>query len=287
MSAHTHQCWREAPTAPGLLYEGPRWIPERDLFQWVDILGHSILRWNPYTSSPVERRELPLEFVSVALPMSPSQSIVASRNTLHLYDWDTEALSQIAELEFADDIRFNDGGISPTGDVYIGTMSIDGRPAAGTLYKLAKAGDLEPILAGVTISNGLAWRSSDSAFYVDSALPQIQLLTWPEAHGDRPPQRSVFVDLNGEDEPDGLTVTPDGDLLVAIWQGSVIRRFSSQGEHVDDYPVPATFPTSVAIGGRNKEFTFITTAQHAEPGLPPRYGDGRAYYCDVRSHENG
>ena len=264
--------WAEVPVAPGLLYEGARWLADPGVFQWVDIFGHAICRWNPYEQANAERRELPLEFVTVALPLSATRSIVASRNSVHEYDWASGDLRELAAINVADDIRFNDGGLSPTGDIYIGTMSMERRRDVAALYRLV-GDELVEVLGGVTISNGLAWTSASEARYVDSMHPRVDSLSW------RPDglERAVFAVFDDAVEPDGLTIAPGGDVLVALWGAARLRRLSAPGDHIEDIPVPANFPTSVAIGGHDEELLLTTSADHEEGDVPRMPADGSVF----------
>lgn len=247
--------WRRLPDFDGRLVEGPMWIPAASQFQWVDILGATLFRWNPYKECAVERRPLDLEFTTVALPLDGDRSIVASRNSIHEYRWSDSTLRQLGEWEFAPDVRFNDGAISPDGHIYVGTMSMERRIAAGHLYRFD--GGLTPVLDGVGISNGLAWSPlTGRAFYVDSLSHQID---WLDLNCS-PPRRGDFCLLGHDDEPDGIAVDSDGTVFVALWQGARLARLSPEGLRLSDVAVPAQSPTSVAFGGHRSEFNLVTTA---------------------------
>ena len=274
--------WQQVPAPSGLLYEGVRWLPNPGVFQWVDILGHGICRWNPYAGKMAERRDLPLEFTSVALPISPSRSVVAARSTVHIYDWDTGALSPLASIAIDDDLRFNDGGISPEGELFIGTMSMTGRSGVASLYHIGRNGDVTQTLGGRTISNGLGWASKDMARYVDSAYARIFSLSGSMKEPGQS-RLSTFAELDPGDEPDGLEVSPTGEVFVALWRGARIAHLAPCGSRLADIEVPANFPTSVALGGAKREFMVVTSAAHREPGVPVRDGDGAVFICNQKA----
>lgn len=259
--------WTLAPCAPGRLYEGPRWIAEAGVFQWVDILGASIHRWDPYSSDTVDSRPLDLEFASVALPLDDDRSVVASRSSLHEYVWSTNTLRTSASWKFAPDVRFNDGAVAPDGALYVGTMSMERKPSSGGLFRIDNS-TLVPVVQGIGISNGLAWTSPTRGFYVDSLVPRLHVLDL-----DQPEPLSTFVDLGPDDEPDGIAVTPEGDVLVALWEGAAVARFGPGGDRRGDYAVPARYPTAVAVGGRDEELLLVTTGA-ATVGDPPMPADG-------------
>lgn len=248
--------WGIVPTARGKLYESPRWIPELDVFQWVDILAGSIYRWSPTQNKAlVEARHLELEYVTVALPLDPYRSVVGSRNSLYEYDWSTGKLNELGRWTFPPHIRFNDGAISPDGIVHIGTMSMDGRKDAGNLYRFS-AGELVPVLEGIGISNGLCWIADSKAYYVDSVHPRIDVLTTLQGQVTR----ERWFDLDEGDEPDGLVVARDGTVLVANWGRGAIEQISPEGSRTT-LPVPVKFPTSIALS-RDECWMIVTSAAH-------------------------
>ena len=161
-----------------------------------------------------------------------------------------------------------------------------GRTGAASLYRIGSDGNLTEVLAGRTISNGLAWVSSTESRYIDSAHSRIFSLSWP-AQPDAHPNLSVFVELDPGDEPDGLTISPSGEVLVALWRGSRIARFAPSGGRLADIEVPANFPTSVALGGAEEEIMVVTSAAHREAGVQPRDSDGAVFvrYCNTTQAE--
>lgn len=258
--------WSVVPCAPGRLYECARWIPEAQVYQWVDILEHSVHRWAPGANC-VDSRVLDLEFTTAALPLNAEQSIISSRSSLHILDWTSGALRTIGEWTFPLDVRFNDGAIAPDGTVYIGTMSMDRRRDAAGLFRFAD-GELVEVLTKIGISNGLGWLPSQDAVHVDSLIPRVRLLDLAQA----PHERGIFAELDDTDEPDGLQVTPDGGVLLANWGKSSLLHLTSQGSRRADIPVPARYPTSVAIGGQDLDQLLITTAGAEEHDHTPQSG---------------
>jgi sugar lactone lactonase YvrE len=208
----------------------------------------------------------------MALPLDLDRSIVASRSSLHEYRWSDDTLTALGDWHFDPDIRFNDGATSPHGEIFVGTMSMDRRPDRGALMRFAD-GQLETVVAKVGISNGLGWISPSTACYIDSLVPAVLRL---DMAGE--PRLSTFVELVG-DEPDGLTVSPDGDILVALWAGDRLAHLGSAGQRRADIPVPAHFPTSVAIGGAGMDVIMVTTALE-DPADRSTDLDGRVLVAD-------
>ncbi len=246
--------WRRVPVRRGQLYESARWNPQLQLFQWVDILAGSIHRWSPANGeATAETRALDLEYLTVAIPLDAYRSIVASRSSLFEYDWSTGGLTELGKFRFPPDIRFNDGALSPDGILHIGTMSMSGRNDAANLYQFHD-GELVGVLDHIGISNGICWFSPDRAYYADSVQPKIDVLTT----ASRSVVRDSWVVLDDGDEPDGLVVASDGAVLVANWGRGAIEHIAPGGLRTT-IPVPARFPSSVALSG-DENWMIVTTA---------------------------
>lgn len=266
--------WGTVSDVQGQLFEGARWIPDLHRFQWVDILGASLHRWDP-SRDEVESRSLDLEFVTCALPMDADRQLVASRDLVGVYSWETDTFSQLDRVDLPADVRFNDGGVSPSGDLYVGTMSMAHRPGVSHLYRLVD-GRLSVVLGDVGISNGLGWYDEHTALYVDSLAREVSTLALVDGVVGG---RARLISFEAPDEPDGLTIGPDGSAYLAIWRGARVVRFNPRsGMVLENLPVPATYPTSVAVGGGK---VLVTTAAHSEPGVSRGPLDGSVLILDA------
>ena len=60
--------------------------------------------------------------------------------------------------------------------------------------------------------------------------------------------------------PDGMTVTHDGLLVVALWDGSRLEVFSAEGKKIDEIPLPVQRPTSCTFGGADGATLIVTSS---------------------------
>ena len=80
--------------------------------------------------------------------------------------------------------------------------------------------------------------------------------------GIRPFLPEVFVRLNdNEGYPDGITLDRAGCLWVALWDGSGVRRYDSDGKLMLHIRFPCARITKVAFGGADLMTAFVTTAR--------------------------
>jgi sugar lactone lactonase YvrE len=239
----------------GSLCESIRWILQRTCFQWVDIFEGRLCRWDPGGNTVETRSFAPP--LGCAIPLDDARSILAFERELWLYDWDDGSLSRWASLPLLPGTRLNDGGLAPDGAVWIGSMSEAGDPGRGRLWRVSPDLEIETVISGVGISNGIGWLDNDHAVYVDTTTQRIDAL-------QRSPQggwtRAPFADVPPPGSPDGLTVGPEGHIWVAVWDGSRVLRWDRQGHLVAEIWVPAPRCTSVALGGRQGELLAVTTA---------------------------
>jgi sugar lactone lactonase YvrE len=158
--------------------------------------------------------------------------------------------------------RFNDGKCDPAGRFWAGTMAYDETPGAGTLYRLDPDGRVEPMLAAVTISNGLAWSlDGRTLYYVDSPTRRVDAFDHDPA-GGMLTNRRPFVELGpGEPGvPDGITIDAEGHLWVAFWDGWAVHRYQPDGTLDAVVPDPVARPTSCAFGGVDLADLYVTSA---------------------------
>jgi sugar lactone lactonase YvrE len=168
-------------------------------------------------------------------------------------------------------VRMNDGGCDPLGRFYCGSMAVDERSGAGTLYRLDADLSVSVVLDAVTISNGLAWsRDGGTAYYVDSGTHRIDRFA-VDADGelvDRRPFVTVPAELG---TPDGLCLDAEGGVWVALWDGGAVHRYGSNGSLDAVIAMPVARPTACAFGGPDLADLYISTSRPS-PGDPAPSG---------------
>jgi sugar lactone lactonase YvrE len=139
-------------------------------------------------------------------------------------------------------------------------MALDESPGRGTLYRSDGDG-LAPVLAPVSISNGIDWNlDGTQMYYVDSTAQRIDVFAFDAAAGTISDRRT-FAEIDPVDgTPDGLTIDAEGHVWLALWDGWALRRYRPDGtlERVVDLPVSRV--TSCAFGGDDLGDLYVTTA---------------------------
>jgi len=253
--------------------EGPvysaRWRGPR----WVDMLAGDILELGP--DGAVARQHVGT-VAAVIRPRRGGGHVIAGERGLLLADDDAldAPLRALPEVWTGSDVRLNEGGCDPAGNLYLGSMAYDGRPGGGTLYRFGPDLAAEVALPEVTVSNGLEWSPDDSlAYYVDTRTDRIDVFDWDPEGGLR--NRRPFVEVEGDGGPDGLTVDADGGVWVALYGGWAVRRYTAQGRLDQVIEVPARQVTAVTFAGPELDQLIITTSRH---GLDDDVGPAGALF---------
>jgi sugar lactone lactonase YvrE len=169
----------------------------------------------------------------------------------------------IAQVEYDDDdLRLNDAKCDHRGRLYFGSLSKSFNDVGG-LYRLSSDGEVEQLLNGVAVSNGMAWdEQRERYYYIDSWQHRVDVFDCDPNSGDVSSRRP-FVSVDPSSGlPDGMAIDVEGGIWVAMFGGGRIHRYDPQGVLSEVLELPVTHPTSVAFGGSSLTTLFITTSRH-------------------------
>lgn len=243
------------------LGEAPSWDAEAHLLIWVDITAGVAHRFDPVTG-----RDEAFEIgqpVGAAVPTGAGRLALAVRDGFRLLDPETGRTEPLADLDATDPPTLvNDGKCDREGRFWAGTKDAEGRRPLGSLYRLDADRQLERVLTGVTISNGLGWSPDRrSMYYIDSATYGIDVLDFDPDIGAVSNRRRLVELPRGWGLPDGMTVDEEGFLWVAFWGGSAVRRISPEGHVTSVVEFPVTHVTSCAFGGEDLADLYVTSGR--------------------------
>ena len=243
--------------ANNTLGEGPIWWKSRNLLAWVDILECKIFAAT-WDGEIVDIITMP-EPVGCIFEM-PDGSLLAGCQTGLRTVPTGELIARIPDA--STDMRINDGKVDPWGNLVFGTMGYpESREGAGTLWRW-DGSDFTALLEGLTIPNGMVWRNEGSEFlFIDTPTKSIRAYHYDES-ASRLGDPHAVIDLSSyEGDPDGMCEGPEGQLLIAMWDGFSILRVKSTSE-ILRYRVPCARPTSTLFKAEFSKF-FVTTASNS------------------------
>lgn len=258
----------EQVTAP-LAYhgEGAVWCSEWGGLKWVDMLAGDILSLDSETGS-VRRLHVGSSVAATVRPRTQGGFAVATEREFALWGKDGKEWST-PPLWAGSGRRFNEGGCDPSGGFICGSMSYKLEAGVGEVFRLNADRTVERLFGDVTVSNGLGFNACGTRmYYVDTVTRRIDM--WDVEDG-RLLGRRPFVSIReGVGNPDGLWVDEHDGVWVALWGGSAVHHYSSEGVLEDVIEVPVTQVTSCTFGGANLDQLFITTSREnlADDGEP-------------------
>lgn len=247
------------------LGEGPVWLAERNALAFVDITGKRVYVLEEGAASPqVIRTSGPVGCVA---PMANGNLLLAVRDTLVEFDWETGGQTPHLTLKQSPRLRFNDGKCDAAGRLWVGAMAKDQqRPEAkgGGSFTCVERGRVVYSQKGYTIPNGLAFRPDGSFYHTDTATGGIDLCTL-SADKSTLARRRV-VDIPAEDGvPDGFCADGEGNLWIALWGGGKVLCIRPEtGERLHTLALPDRNVSCCCFGGRDLSTLYVTTARDAE-----------------------
>ncbi len=263
------------------LGEGPFWFEGR--LWWVDINAgklHSVDgQGQDRTTLSVGRK------LGAVAPVDADHFIAALEDGIGLVHRSSAAVEILASPEGPElGNRFNDGKCDPAGRFIAGTLSMEGRKKAASLYSFESSGAWQALLTEVTLSNGLAWTSDGTTLYhIDTLACLISSYPYDLATG-RIGAGKVVVEVPRElGFPDGMEIDAEGNLWVAHWGGSAVRCWSpATGECLAEIRTPCPQPSSCCFGGPELNQLLITSAREgmSEEALREYPLSGSVFVCD-------
>ncbi len=240
--------------------EGPVWDARQRRLLYVDMFAGDLMSLS-LEDEKVTRRHYG-SILAAVRPRKDGGLVLALERRFATVDASGEDLSLLPELWVDASIRMNDGDCDPQGRFYCGSMAYDLSAGRGRLYCLNALLQLDVVIEGVTISNGLAWSpSGERAYYVDSTTQRIDSFQFDGETG-RLYGRTCVVEIPRESGmPDGLTVDADGGIWIALYGGAAVRRYLPGGTLDLIVSLPVTQVTSCAFGGDALNELYITTSR--------------------------
>lgn len=256
----TRRCWvGEGPASSG---------PGNNSITWVDILNGKILAKDLATEKTSEH--LLNEDVGFAIPRTKGGHVIGINSGPSLRDADGR-LHPLPNRLSADGkpdpvpTRWNDAKISPTGDLWLGTLAYDNESGLSALYKMDRHGkSLTRIIEGVTCSNGIDWSDDGKTmYYVDTMTGNIDAFDYDGS--DISNRRTMVSIPEADGYPDGICMDAQGGLWVAFWGSGEVRRFDEKFKVSEIITMPSKFVTSCVFAGPNLDQLIITSAHNGDP----------------------
>jgi xylono-1,5-lactonase len=237
------------------LGEGPVWDVARACVWFVDIKGRKLHRFDPADGGKASW-DTP-DQTGFALPADDGSLVCGVRGGLHRFDPETGVFDLIQRVEEdRPQNRLNDGFVAPDGTLWFGSMDDSETTISGALYRW-RAGELTCHDDGYRVTNGPALSPDGRTMYHHDTTER-RIYAFDHADGLLTNKRLFAVTEDGF--ADGPSVDAEGGLLVGLFNGWGLARFSPIGERIGTIRLPVQTVTKAAFGGQDLRDLYCTTA---------------------------
>jgi gluconolactonase len=248
------------------LLEGPVWDPAKGLFVAdADVGGVYHVEENGTVTCVVPHRR----GIGGMVLHESGGFIVSGRNLAYkdLQGSPTRVLFD-SDLENGR-IGFNDITSDNAGRIYAGSLgffpTVNGdEPKPGALYLIDLDGTVRHLFDGVQLTNGMGFSPNGKLLYhSDSGDQTVYVYDVLSDGGVRDRRPFATVD-NGL--PDGLAVSVDGAVWVAIAHAGEVRVYEPSGTLCEHIAFPVPMITSLCFGGPDLRRLYVVSGSDGIPG---------------------
>jgi sugar lactone lactonase YvrE len=242
--------------------EGPIWNPHTKTVSWVDIAGS---KWHQIAleNGPKSRIFHVPTIIGAVVERNSGGYFAAVKEGFASLDANENYSTEINFLP--NDQRMNDAKVDSRGRFWAGSNAIDFTPGQGRLHLLDIDLTLRIMETGLTLPNGLGWSPDNRSFYLVDSMQRIMWRYDFDEDLATLSNREVLVRFPDDASlPDGLTVTDDGLIIVAMWDGSRLEVFTPEGAPSATIPMPVKRPSSCTFAGDKLIVTSAAGEQDLE-----------------------
>lgn len=245
------------------LIEGPVWMPGQGLY-FSDVLNGGVFCLDgsgTVTTVFAHRRG-----IGGMSPHVEGGMIVSGRNI----SWKSVPEGQTLTLLDSDEatglVGFNDITADAAGRIYAGSLGAspvfdDGRePQSGDLYLIDLDGSARMVARDILLTNGLAFSPDGKTLYhSDSTRNHINAYA---VSTDGSLGEKVIFATTDTGVPDGLVVSQDGRVWVALAGAGGVAVYTDAGEPQRFIDIPEPMCTSVCFGGDDLKDLYIVSGSN-------------------------
>ena len=239
------------------LGEGPIWTPETNSVTWTDITQNTFHTANIDTGK-TESFGVPSMIGAIA-QTKDGHYIAATQKGFARISLEGKYSPLHSFLQ--DDMRMNDGKVDPAGRFWAGSMALSFEKDRGSLYVLETDNSYQKVLGNITLSNGMGWSPDAQYFYYIDSIPGVlKRFEYDLDNGKISNPKNLITFAAASGVPDGMSVSSDGKLVVALWDGGRIEIYEPTGAKVSEIKLGVSRPTCCTFAGPNQDILIVSTA---------------------------
>lgn len=242
------------------LVEAPIWIPDQGLF-FSDVLLGGVYRIDE--AGEVSKVFAHRRGIGGMSLHEDGGLIVSGRNISWKSVPEGETLTLLDRNEEQGLVGFNDITTDSAGRIYAGSLGAspvfeDGRePQSGDLYMIDLDGSAHVVADDIRLTNGLGFSPDGKTLYHSDSAPQ-HINCYAVLDDGRLGPKRVFA-RTSEGVPDGLAVSEDGRIWVALAGGAGVAVYRPDGTLDHFIKIPEPMCTSVCFGGDDLKDLYIVS----------------------------
>jgi gluconolactonase len=241
------------------LIEGPRVDEENHLF-FSDVLEGGVYRRAP--GGEIETVVPKRRGVGGIALHEAGGVVVSGRNVCHVRNGETRVVFDLESARGFNDLFPDAEGRILVGSMHFDPFSTEGARDPGELYRIDTDGRITMLYDDVGMTNGIGLSADGRLlFHNDSARSEVLVHDVAEDGSCR--NRRVFARTE-RGTPDGLAVDEAGGVWIAAHGGGCVTRYTSEGVLDRHLEVPATFVTSLCLGGPDRTDLYIVSADNTD-----------------------
>ena len=247
------------------LGEGPIWHSERNSLFWLDILNRNLFEKKFDSKNQIADKTWRLpEFASAIAQDKYAEHILwmITDKSFGRFNLSKGSFHSVLKLDIDQSHRTNDGGVSPDGTFWFGTMEWTPTGVNGSIYSISKTATIKKQKIRIGIPNTFCWDLDGKVIFISDSFQKKIFSFKVDGHALESKTAGVFVDLsNNHSTPDGGAVDIDGFLWNAHWNGKKVVKYDALGTQQQIVPMPVPKPTSCCFGGPENKYLFVTSAR--------------------------
>src|SRR5690242_2766718 len=245
-----------------ILGESPMWHERRKCCYWVDIERGILYEFNWLT-----RLTRTWNFsgrLSLVREGKENELVLALNTSIIKFDLNSEKISPLVDIEpSSSGNRCNDGACDSFGRLWIGTMHLQHKQNAGSLYMVDHNLNVQKKISNTSISNGIAWSNDNKRmYYIDSPTKVVQSIHFNEENAEITFEKNAIEIPDELGSLDGMAIDEEGMIWIAHWGGFGVYRWNPKsGQLLDKIEVPVPQVSSCAFAAPDLDHLIITTAR--------------------------
>lgn len=160
-------------------------------------------------------------------------------------------------------VGYNDMTTDAEGRIYAGSLGsspvfTDGRaPQAGNLYLIELDGSSREVARDIMLTNGLGFSPDGKTLYHSDSSRQT--VNRYQVRGDGSLGEKLTFAKTDKGSPDGLAVSQDGRVWVALAGGNGVAVYDERGSLKEFIEIPQPMCTSLCFGGEDGKDLYVVS----------------------------